>query len=404
MRLQGKKIILGITGSIAAYKSAFLTRLLIKEGAQVKVVMTPLAKEFITPVTMATLSQNTVLCDFFNHDNGDWNSHVELGLWADIMLVAPASANTLAKMAHGIADNLLLTTYLSVRCPVMVAPAMDMDMFSHPATQENLQILLHRNVQIVEPATGELASKLQGKGRMEELDKIVDVLAAFFEQQKKKISKHFLVTAGPTFEPIDPVRFIGNHSSGKMGYAIAAELLKNGMKVTLVSGPVSIQLSHPLLNIIPVNTAQEMFEASAKIFESCDGAILCAAVADYTPLETLEKKIKRTDGYLTLQLKPTADIAAALGKSKRPNQILVGFALETNNELAHAIQKLHKKNLDFIVLNSLAEPGAGFKHDTNKITILDKEGNQYPFSLKSKTDVALDIVNYLIQYARYDQN
>lgn len=404
MRLQGKKIILGITGSIAAYKSAFLTRLLIKEGAQVKVVMTPLAKEFITPVTMATLSQNTVLCDFFNHDNGDWNSHVELGLWADIMLVAPASANTLAKMAHGIADNLLLTTYLSVRCPVMVAPAMDMDMFSHPATQENLQILLHRNVQIVEPATGELASKLQGKGRMEEPHKIVDALADFFGQQKKKINKHFLVTAGPTFEPIDPVRFIGNHSSGKMGYAIAAELLKNGMKVTLVSGPVSIQLNHPLLNIIPVNTAQEMFEASAKIFEGCDGAILCAAVADYTPLESLDEKIKRTEGYLTLQLKPTADIAAALGKSKRTNQILVGFALETNNELAHAIQKLHKKNLDFIVLNSLAEPGAGFKHDTNKITILDKEGNQYPFSLKSKTDVALDIVNYLIQYARYDQN
>ena len=404
MRLQGKKIILGITGSIAAYKSAFLARLLIKEGAMVKVVMTPLAKEFITPVTMATLSQNTVLCDFFNHDNGDWNSHVELGLWADIMLVAPASANTLAKMAHGIADNLLLTTYLSVRCPVMVAPAMDMDMFSHPATQDNLQLLQKRNVQVIEPASGELASKLQGKGRMEEPEKIVDALVVFLGQQKKKINKHVLVTAGPTYEPIDPVRFIGNHSSGKMGYAIASELLKNGIKVSLVSGPVSLQLSHPLLETIPVNTAQEMFETSAQIFENCDGAIMCAAVADFTPVTSLDEKIKRKGELLHLQLKPTTDIAAEMGKRKRHNQVLVGFALETNNELTHAIQKLHKKNLDFIVLNSLAQPGAGFKHDTNKITIIDKEGKQYPFSLKSKTDVASDIVNYLIQYARYDQD
>lgn len=401
-QLEGKNIILGITGSIAAYKAATLTRLLIKQGATVKIVITPYGKEFITPVTLATLSQNTVISDFFSHDDGAWNSHVELGLWADLFLVAPASANTMAKMAHGICDNLLLTTYLSVRCPVMFAPAMDMDMFQHPATQENIAILKKRGHSFVEPDTGELASGLIGKGRMEEPEKITEEVINFFDSKKKIKSKKILVTAGPTQEKIDPVRFIGNHSSGKMGYAIAEELANNGATVELISGPVNITLNHPNIKIHKVTSADEMFELSMKLFPDCDAAFMSAAVADYKVQNKSNQKIKREDNKSqVLELVPNKDIAASLGKIKKDKQILVGFALETENEIANAKKKINKKNLDFIVLNSMADKGAGFNTDTNKITIIDTTGTQQEFGLKSKKEVAQDIVHYIIENYNY---
>ena len=396
--LEGKKIILGITGSIAAYKAAMLTRLLIKQGAEVKVVMTPYAKEFITTVTMATLSQNTVLSDFFNYDDGEWNSHVELGLWADLFLLAPASANTMAKMAHGVCDNLLLTSYLSVRCPVMIAPAMDMDMFKHPATQDNINILKNRGHAFVEPETGELASGLTGKGRMEEPEKITEHVIEFLHSKKKLKGKRFIVTAGPTFEKIDPVRYIGNHSSGKMGYAVAEHLALEGADVDLISGPVQISASHPNIKLHQVESALQMYEKSTALFPESYGAIMAAAVADYRVAEPSEKKIKREkSGNVSLELIPNKDIAAELGKTKKPGQILVGFALETEDGEANATIKLQKKNLDCIILNSLTDKGAGFNVDTNKISILNQNGAITKFSLKSKKEVAADIVQYLIE-------
>lgn len=396
--LQGKNIILGITGSIAAYKSAMLTRLLIKQGAAVKVVMTPLAKEFITPVTMATLSQNTVLSDFFNYDDGDWNSHVELGLWADLFLLAPASANTMAKMAHGVCDNLLLTTYLSVRCPVMIAPAMDMDMYKHPATRDNIEILKSRGHSFVEPETGELASGLTGKGRMEEPEKITQSVIEFLNSKKKLKGKRFLVTAGPTIEKIDPVRFIGNHSSGKMGYAIAESLAEEGAHIDLVSGPVQLITKNPNITIHSVESAEEMYQKAKSLFDKANGAIMSAAVSDYRIATPSDKKLKREQtGSISLELTPNKDIAAELGQQKRPDQILVGFALETDNELANATKKLQKKNLDFIVLNSLSDKGSGFNVETNKITIINNKKEKTEYSLKNKKEVAEDIVQYLIE-------
>ena len=395
--LNGKKIILGITGSIAAYKSASLVRLLVKQGATVKVIMTPLAKEFITPVTMATLSQNTVLSDFFNHDNGEWNSHVDLGIWADLMLIAPITANTIAKMANGICDNLLLTTYLSVRCPVIIAPAMDFDMFKHPATVKNIKTLQSYGNIIIEPSEGELASGLQGKGRMEEPEIIAEKIIEFFDSKKKLKSKKILVTAGPTYESIDPVRFIGNYSSGKMGYAIAEELADNGADVILISGPVSLSPINSNITKIDVKSAQEMYDASVKYFKNADGAIMTAAVADFTPVSSNGNKLKRGKNNLNVELKPTKDIARELGRVKKDNQFLIGFALETNNEIENAKQKIINKNFDFIVLNSLKDKGSGFQFDTNKITIIDKNNKIEKFELKLKTQVAKDIVNKVIK-------
>jgi phosphopantothenoylcysteine decarboxylase/phosphopantothenate--cysteine ligase len=400
MLLKGKKILLAVTGSIAAYKAAILVRMLVKEGAEVKVLMTPLAKEFITPLTLATLSKNPILVDFFNPENGDWNSHVDLGLWADAYLIAPATANTIGKMANGIADNLVITTYLSARCKVFVAPAMDLDMFSHPTTSRNLATLKSFGNIIIEPATGELASGLEGKGRMEEPEHIVKALAEHFagkiKNVKELLHKKIMVTAGPTYEAIDPVRFIGNYSSGKMGFAIAEELANRGALVILVSGPVSLKPQHPNIQLIKISSADEMYEVCATRFPHIDAAILSAAVADFTPLNPLPKKVKREKANYVLELKPTTDIAAYLGQEKKKSQVLVGFALETNDELENAQKKLKSKNLDFIVLNSLNDPGAGFQVDTNKITIIDKNNNIQKFELKTKAEVATDIVNKLI--------
>jgi len=396
MTLSGKHIITGVTGSIAAYKAAVLVRLLVKEGAGVKVMMTPLAKDFITPLTMATLSRNAVLVDFFDPENGTWNSHVDLGLWADALLIAPATANTIAKMAAGIADNLLLTTYLSARCPVFIAPAMDMDMFRHAATVQNLQTLRARGVHIIEPAAGELASGLDGKGRMEEPENIVRYLTNAL-RANDCTEKKVLVTAGPTREPIDPVRFVGNHSSGRMGYALAEELAQRGAEVILVSGPTALSVKHPAIRRIDVQTADEMYAAATKHFPDADAAILAAAVADFAPETTFAQKIKDKRG-LNLKLVPTKDIAAELGRMKRPQQVLAGFALETHNETENAIQKLSKKNFDFIVLNSLNDAGAGFGYATNQITIIDKEGNSTHFGLKPKNEVAGDIVDKLVSF------
>ncbi|MEZ5106874.1 MAG: bifunctional phosphopantothenoylcysteine decarboxylase/phosphopantothenate--cysteine ligase CoaBC [Draconibacterium sp.] len=392
MRLEGKKIILGVTGSIAAYKSAMLLRLLIKEGAEVQVVITQAGKEFITPLTLSTLSGKPVISEFFGKKDGAWNSHVDLGLWADVMIIAPATAATIGKMANGIADNMLVTTYLSAKCPVFVAPAMDLDMFSHPSTQKNIEVLKGYGNLIIEPGEGELASGLEGKGRMEEPEKILEIIAEYFSSKKKLLNKTFLVTAGPTFERIDPVRFIGNYSSGKMGYAIAEKLAASGADVILVSGPVSVSANNKKIKVIQVESAEEMYNESISRFSKVDGAVMCAAVADYTPLAFTDKKTKREKSNWNLELKPTKDIAKSLGEIKKESQILVGFALETNDELENAAKKLKSKNLDFIVLNSLNEKGAGFKVDTNKITIIDKSNNQEFFELKSKTDVATDIV------------
>ena len=393
--LRGKHIILGVTGSIAAYKAATLTRLLVKEGVSVKVVMTPLAKEFITPLTMATLSKSPIMVDFYNPENGDWNSHVDLGLWADLYLIAPASANTIGKMAGGIADNLLLTTYLSAKCPVMVAPAMDLDMYKHPATQRNLKVLQSFGNIIIEPESGELASGLIGKGRMEEPEKIVSFITDYFARQADFKGKKVVVTAGPTYEKIDPVRFIGNYSSGKMGLAIAEELAGRGAEVVLVCGPVNLKTCHPAIRRVDVESAAQMYEVTSKEFVNSDVAVLSAAVADFTPKEKADHKIKRGKDDLLLELLPTKDIAAELGRIKTVSQLLVGFALETNDEEMNALSKMQRKNLDMIVLNSLNDKGAGFSVDTNKVTILDKAGDKTVYELKTKVEVAKDIVDQI---------
>ena len=392
--LEGKKFVLGITGSIAAYKAAYLIRALIKKGAEVQVVITPAGKEFITPITLSALTSKPVISEFFSQRDGTWHSHVDLGLWADAMIVAPATASTIGKMAHGIADNMLITTYLSMKAPVFIAPAMDLDMFAHPATQHNLDILRSYGNHIIEPGEGELASHLVGKGRMEEPDNIVRILEDYFAKGAELAKKKVVITAGPTYEKIDPVRFIGNYSSGKMGYALAEECAARGAEVILVSGPVQLTTSHPGIRRIDVESAAEMHEATLREFADADAAILCAAVADFTPEEVADHKIKREHDDLMLRLKPTHDIAAALGQRKQAHQCLVGFALETDHEAEHAQNKLRRKNLNFIVLNSLRDAGAGFRHDTNKITILDAEGaTAYP--LKSKKEVAADIVDRL---------
>lgn len=393
--MKGKKIVLGITGSIAAYKAAVLTRGLIKKGAEVQIVITPAGKEFITPITLSALTSKPVISEFFAQRDGTWHSHVDLGLWADAMVIAPATASTIGKMAHGIADNMLVTTYLSMKAPVFIAPAMDLDMFAHPSTQYNLDILRSYGNHIIEPASGELASHLVGKGRMEEPEKIIEVLEAFFSRRQDLQGKKVMITAGPTYEKIDPVRFIGNYSSGKMGYALAEACAERGAEVTLVSGPVNREVIHPNIKRINVESAAEMYQAAVENYEDADAGILCAAVADFTPEVTAEQKIKREKDDLILRLKPTQDIAAALGKQKRPEQRLVGFALETNDEVSHAQDKLKRKNFDFIVLNSLNDKGAGFRCDTNKIAIIDRDGiTAYP--LKPKTEVATDIIDKLV--------
>ena len=399
MNLNGKHIVLGITGSIAAYKACQLIRLFVKAGAEVQVVITPAGKEFITPVTLSALTSKPVISEFFAQRDGSWHSHVDLGLWADAMVIAPATASSIGKMANGIADNMLITTYLSMKAPVFVAPAMDLDMFAHPATQKNLDILRSYGNHIIEPTAGELASKLIGKGRMEEPENIFNVVAtSLLEQQAQPLSgKTILITAGPTYEKIDPVRFIGNYSSGKMGYAIAEECAKRGARVELVSGPTHLSVSHPLVNLTRVEGAEEMYEACMKAFPESDAAILSAAVADFTPATKADAKIKREKGVQVITLNPTHDIAAALGAAKTEVQKLVGFALETNDEETNAQHKLEKKNLDFIVLNSLRDEGAGFNYDTNKVTIIQRNGQQQQYPLKSKAEVATDIVDTLCQ-------
>lgn len=391
--LKGKHIVLGITGSIAAYKACTLIRLLIKAGAEVQVVITPAGKEFITPLTLSTLTGKPVVSEFFDRRDGSWHSHVDLGQWADLMLVAPASASTIAKMAHGVADNMLITTYLSMKAPVMLAPAMDLDMYAHPATQANLDTLRGYGNIVIEAASGELASHLVGKGRMEEpetiLRHVVHLLATTDELQGRRI----LITAGPTYERLDPVRFIGNFSTGKMGLALAEACALRGAEVELVAGPVQLPTFHPNIHRTDVESAQQMYEAATKLFPSCQAAILCAAVADFTPATYADEKIKRK-GAMTLALEPTHDIAAALGEMKTAQQRLVGFALETQNEMGNARDKLTRKNLDLIVLNTLRDEGAGFGHDTNKITILTPTGQQ-AFPLKSKAEVAHDIISSL---------
>lgn len=422
MSMQGKKIVLGITGSIAAYKAAILIRGLIKKGAEVQVVITPAGKEFITPITLSALTGKPVISDFFAQRDGTWNSHVDLGLWADAMVIAPATASTIGKMANGIADNMLITTYLSMKAPVFVAPAMDLDMFAHPSTQKNLNTLRSYGNHIIEPSEGELASHLIGKGRMEEPETIVEVLETFFAQKQDMVGKKVVITAGPTYEKIDPVRFIGNYSSGKMGFALAEECAVRGADVVLVSGPVTLKANHPNIRRINVESASEMYEAARCEFADAHAGILCAAVADFTPENVSDHKIKREKEDLVLQLKPTQDIAAALGRMKErvtPNagsnklyidenklktvydekslskKILVGFALETNDEIRNAQGKLERKNFDFIVLNSLNDKGAGFRCDTNKITIIDHQGAT-PYPLKSKLEVAHDIIDHLV--------
>jgi phosphopantothenoylcysteine decarboxylase / phosphopantothenate---cysteine ligase len=397
--LKGKHILIGVTGGIAAYKTASVIRLLVKDGAEVKVLMTSHAKEFITPLTMATLSKNPVLTDFFDPGNGDWNSHVDLGLWADLFLIAPATANSMAKMAAGIADNLLLTTYLSARCPVFVAPSMDMDMLNHPATIINIETLKAFGNTILEPSSGELASGLSGKGRMAEPEEIVKEIKNFFAKKKSYkplIGKRILINAGPTREPLDPVRFISNFSSGKMGIALADIAAEYGADVELVLGPVSLRPANNFISVIDVLTAESMAEECISRFPGCDIAILSAAVADFTPEEVHKEKLKKDGSLFLLKLKPTTDIAEALGKMKKPSQVLAGFALETNNELSNAKAKLLRKNLDIIVLNSLQEHGAGFGYDTNRITIIDRYNNIDKFELKSKEEAAKDILNKIV--------
>lgn len=388
--LNGKHIILGITGSIAAYKAAMLCRLLVKEGAEVRVIMTPLAKQFITPLTMATLSKYPILVEFFNPENGEWNSHVSLGEWADLLLIAPATANTLAKMTTGIADNLLLTTYLSARSKVAIAPAMDLDMYAHVTTQQNIKTLRGRGVAVIEPAAGELASGLVGKGRMAEPEEIVEQVKALFKERKTLSNRHFIVTAGATIEPIDPVRYITNHSTGKMGYAIAEELAARGARVSLISGRTTLPVPRGVERV-DVLTAEDMYNATVERWAEADGAVMCAAVADYTPKSVADTKLKKSDDDMTIELRRTKDIAKALGENKG-ERMLVGFALETDNEEANAEGKLERKNLDFIVLNSLRDEGAGFRGDTNKVTLIDRAGRE-EHPLMTKREVAAVIVD-----------
>jgi phosphopantothenoylcysteine decarboxylase/phosphopantothenate--cysteine ligase len=390
--LKGKHIILGISGGIAAYKSVYLLRLLIKAGCEVQVVITPNGKEFITPVTLSALSGKPVVSEFFSANTGEWHSHVDLGLWADAMVIAPATASTIAKMANGVADNMLITTYLSAKAPVFVAPAMDLDMMAHPSTERNLNLLRSYSNHIIEAASGELASHLTGKGRMQEPEVIVSALEKFFAKKQSLSGKKVLITAGPTHELIDPVRFIGNYSTGKMGYALAEEAANRGAEVILVSGPVSIQTTNRAINVIKVTSAREMLEACESNFGNSDIAIMAAAVADYAPVEQFDKKIKREEnGIECIQLKKNPDIAASLGSKKRADQLLIGFALETDNEQANALAKMTRKNLDAIVLNSLRDKGAGFGTDTNKITFMKADGAETAFSLKAKSEVAKDI-------------
>lgn len=396
MTLKDKHIVLGITGSIAAYKAASLARLLIKAGAEVQIVITPSGKEFITPVTLSALTGKPVVSEFFTANDGTWHSHVDLGQWADLMLVAPATASTLGKMANGIADNMLITTYMSMKAPVMVAPAMDLDMFAHPATARNMDILRSYGNIIIEPASGELASHLIGKGRMEEPENILIAVEEFFSKREDLSKKKILITAGPTYEKIDPVRFIGNYSSGKMGFALAEECANRGAEVILVAGPVSIKVNHPNITRVDVESAEEMYNASIRVFPSVDTAILCAAVADFRPAEQYTEKVKREGDILNISLVPNKDIAASLGKMKKANQKLIGFALETNDEEANALKKIVKKNLDFIVLNSLNDSGAGFKYDTNKIAIINRNGERTDFALKTKKEVAFDIIEEVL--------
>lgn len=390
--LRGKHILLGVTGSIAAYKAANIVRLLVTQGAEVKIVMTPLAKQFITPLTLATLAKNPIYVDFFNPENGEWNSHVSLGMWADAYLIAPATANTIGKMANGIADNLLLTSYLSAKCPVFVAPAMDLDMYAHPAVQKNIETLKSYGVHFIDAEDGELASGLVGKGRLAAPERIVENLDAFFNGQMSLTGKKVMVTAGPTYEKIDAVRFIGNYSSGKMGYAIAEECANRGAEVVLVSGPTSLSVNNSNIKLVKVSSAREMYEVCNQEFPQCNVTVLSAAVADFTPQNVSDTKIKRKDNNLEITLKPTDDIAASLGKQKG-DRVLVGFALEKENELENAIGKLERKNFDFIVLNSMNDKGAGFNHDTNKITIINRNKEVKNFELKPKVLVAKDIVN-----------
>ncbi len=391
--LKGKKIVLGITGSIAAYKSCLIIRALIKHGAEVQVVITSSGKEFITPITLSALTHKPVISEFFSQRDGTWHSHVDLGLWADAMLIAPCTASTLGKMAHGVADNMLITTYLSMKAPVFIAPAMDLDMFQHPSTQANLQQLKSYGNHIIEPASGFLASGLEGKGRMEEPERIVEQLDKFFNSTADLQGKNIMITAGPTYEKIDPVRFIGNYSSGKMGYALAEECYRRGAEVTLISGPVSLSCSEGIRRI-DVESCEEMYEQATKAFPQQHAAILCAAVADFKPENVAETKIKREKDDLLLRLKPTQDIASTLGKMKTSDQRIIAFALETNDEEQNAKQKLEKKNADFIVMNSTRNPGTTFQSDENQITIIHKEGKK-EYAKKPKTDVAKDIVDEL---------
>ncbi len=404
MALKGKKFVLGITGSIAAYKACQIIRLLVKQGAEVQVVITPAGKEFITPITLSALTSKPVISDFFAQRDGTWHSHVALGLWADAMLIAPATASTIGKMAHGVADNMLITTYLSMKAPVFVAPAMDLDMYAHPSTQENLDTLRRYGNHIIEPASGFLASHLVGKGRMQEPEEIVAALDDFFTPKDLQ-GKRVMITAGPTYERIDPVRFIGNYSSGKMGLALATECARRGAEVELVCGPTALQANHPRIHRINVESAAQMAEAAQTAFKESNAAILCAAVADFTPQAVSDQKIKRGADDMIIRLQPTTDIAATLGKQKREGQVLVGFALETNEEESNARTKLAKKNLDFIVLNSLRDEGAGFQVDTNKVSIISSqseatepiaEAEKKDYPLKPKAEVATDIINELV--------
>lgn len=395
--LQGKKILLGVTGSIAAYKAAVLTRLLVKAGAEVKVIMTSAAKDFITPLTLSTLSKNPVLTAFVKDETGQWNHHVDLGLWADAVVIAPVSANTLGKMANGLCDNLLLAVYLSARCPVFIAPAMDLDMLRHPSTQSNLKKISSFGNHLIDPTFGELASGLTGTGRMAEPEEIVEHLVGYFTSSQKLKGKTVLVTAGPTHEAIDPVRFIGNHSSGKMGFAIAETLASQGAIVHLITGPTTQHTSHPHVNVKHVVSAEDMYQACMELFPKTDIAVLAAAVADYKPIVTADQKIKKKEDTLSLSLIKTHDIAASLGKLKHNGQVIVGFALETEQEQTNALKKLESKNFDLIVLNSLNDKGAGFGHDTNKITLMDRQQNVRSFDLKSKKEVARDIVSAIIE-------
>ena len=392
--LKGKKIVLGITGSIAAYKACYIIRGLIKAGAEVQVVITPAGKEFITPITLSALTQKPVISDFFSQRDGSWHSHVALGLWADAMLIAPCTASTLGKMANGVADNMLITTYLSMKAPVFIAPAMDLDMYQHPTTQENLQKLQSFGNQIIEPQSGFLASGLEGKGRMEEPEKIVTYLDRALDASAPLAGKKIMITAGPTYEKIDPVRFIGNYSSGKMGFALAEECARRGAEVELIAGPVALATTHPNIHRPDVESCEQMYQAAINTYGQCDAAILCAAVADFRPDTIADKKIKRENEDLVIRLKPTHDIAAELGKMKRENQRLIGFALETNDEQANAQDKLKRKNFDFIVLNSLRNEGTCFQSDENQISIISSQG-QKDYARKPKSEVAADIITEL---------